>query len=443
LLGSAVSVDTGAVNLQLVGPVLYLLDVVLPVVPPKTLRSYYSSTIPIVTLVISALSDMEDRSSEGTAAVVKSAVGAIESLLLAQEFSAWKSRDELSVQHVFTGYLVVPALDPRPKVRKRILEAIKKILSNPPASPSALHPAGESTAIICFNTVQAQFNQTKKKRSKEKVLRDAKAIHSLQLLKTVASAVLWPSSSIRELVDLLLKLSSETYDNVVRLSALEVFQVVFAQAASGMDKERLLEVIEVISITRISKTKMVLFDKPAESDNPLVPSWLAVIAAGYTAYGELDPDDCLKRIPALLRQMFPFLQAGQPGVCDAVGSTLVVLAESCMSVQTSPEIRDGSFPAIAELALQGLTSRYRLAWREVFRFVGALFLSLGRHANPLFLDTITIIDALRTAEGFEGKSEAEAVIGAAVTGIGPAAVLKVLPLNLEIQRFLIFWISLI
>lgn len=135
-------------------------------------------------------------------------------------------------------------MDPRPKVRKRVLEAIKNVLINPPANPNALHPAGDGSAMICFHTVQAQFGQTKKKKSTGGE-RDAKAVHSLHLLKTVASAVSWPKSSVRELVELLLKLSSEAYEDHVRLAALEVFQVIFGQASEEMNAERLREVIEV------------------------------------------------------------------------------------------------------------------------------------------------------------------------------------------------------
>ena len=180
---------------------------------------------------------------------------------------------------------------------------------------------------------------------------------------------------------------------------------------------------------------MVLADKPDKTDVQLLPSWLAVIAVGYSAYAELASDNCLQRIPDLLRQILPFLQAESRSVREAVGETLVALAENCMSVDASPEIQDESFQAIAELAMQGLTARYQLAWREVFRFVGAIFLALRQNANPLFLDTIKIIDSMRARDGFEGKAEAEAVIGAAVTGVGPAAVLKVIPLNLEKQGY--------
>ena len=100
-----------------------------------------------------------------------------------------------------------------------------------------------------------------------------------------------------------------------------------------------------------------------------------------------------------------------------------------------PTVADGTLQAVAEIAMQGLTTRYQLAWREIFRFIGALFLGLRDRADPLFLDAIKVIEGMRGTEGFEGKAEAEVVIGAAITGVGPAAVLKVLPLNLENQGY--------
>jgi len=117
----------------------------------------------------------------------------------------------------------------------------------------------------------------------------------------------------------------------------------------------------------------------------------------------------------------------------AVGSALVALAEGCLTTTVSLEQSQEPLQEISELALQGLTTRYQLAWRDVFRFIGALFLSLRWKADPLFLDSIKIIEAMRSKEGFEGKAEAEAVIGAAIEGVGPASVLKIIPLNLERQ----------
>ena len=219
------------------------------------MRTYYSRTIPSLVAIIDTLLEAPKINSEGTAAIIKSTIGSIETLILAQDFSAWKSRDEMGVHNVFIGYLIGNGMDPRPKVRKRVLEAIKKVLMNPPANPNATHPAGDGTAMICFNIVQAQFGQAKKKKGKDGGERDAKSVHGLHLLKTVASSVSWPKSSVRELVGLLLKLSSEAYDGIVRLAALEVFQVIFGQASEGMDAEGLREVTEVVPFSEYADNR--------------------------------------------------------------------------------------------------------------------------------------------------------------------------------------------
>ena len=224
---------------------LYLLDLVLPSVPQQTLRTYYLRTVPSLVAVLDAVKGSH---TEGSTAVARSIIGAIETLLLAQGFAAWKSRGETSVLEVFTGYIIGSGTDARPKVRKRALDAVKNILENVPANPTALHPAAEESAMIAFHIVRGQFGP-KKGRGKDGPEKEVKAVHSLHLLKMVASAVSWPKTEICELVELLLQLSSESYDDNVRLSALEVFQVIFVQASDGMDATRLKEVLEVSLLT--------------------------------------------------------------------------------------------------------------------------------------------------------------------------------------------------
>jgi ribosomal RNA-processing protein 12 len=222
--------------------VVYLLDLVLPSVPPQTLRTYYLRTIPSLVTVLDAGANTH---TEGSTAVARSTIGAMETLILAQDFAAWKSSEEMSVHRVFTGYIMSSGMDVRPKVRKRALEAVKNILENVPANPGVLHPSAEASAMIAFHTVQGQFGQRKVK-AKEGSESGVKAVHSLHLLKAVVSAISWPETKVQDLVELLLKLSSELYDDIIRLSALEVFQVIFAQSSEEMDATRLKEVLEVL-----------------------------------------------------------------------------------------------------------------------------------------------------------------------------------------------------
>jgi ribosomal RNA-processing protein 12 len=225
---------------------VYLLDIVLPSVPSQTLRTYYSRTIPCLIKLLDTLSSQSGVNSEGTAAIIKSTIGVLETLIKTQEYHAWKSGEETGVQQIFSQYILAVGIDPRPKIRKRALEAIKQILSNPPTHPSTLHPVGETTAMIAFHTVQTQFGPSSKKKKTSE--RDSKAVHSLQLLKVVASCVSWPKSNMRELVELVLKLSSETYDDIIRLAALEVFQVIFSQATDELNRERLSEILNVVPL---------------------------------------------------------------------------------------------------------------------------------------------------------------------------------------------------
>jgi len=244
LLNSSISAETGEINIQLAAPVVYLIDTILEFVPLETLRTNYSHIVPSLATILENQS-AGNTHSEGTAALIRSALGALERVITAQDDPAWKSREEHSVQLVFTSYIVGYSLDPRPKVRKRALEAIKHILTNPSFGRKGPHPAAEGTAMLAFHTAQAQFGQSKKKKGRDGGERDVKAVHSLNLLKVVADSLVWPKSSIQELVEFLLNLSSENYDNVVRLTALDCFEVIFAQATEDNDSGRIRELIEV------------------------------------------------------------------------------------------------------------------------------------------------------------------------------------------------------
>ena len=244
LLSSSISAEAGEVNTQLAAPVVYLIDTILEFVPPETLRTNYSHIVPSLATILENQSTGNTH-SEGTAALIRSALGALERVLTAQDDSTWKSREEHSVQLVFTSYILGYSLDPRPKVRKRALDAIKNILTHPSVDRKGAHPAAEGTAALAFHTAQAQFGQSKKRKGRDAGERDVKAVHSLNLLKVVADSLVWPKSSIQELVEFLLNLSSENYDNVVRLTALDCFEVIFAQATEDNDTGRIREVIEV------------------------------------------------------------------------------------------------------------------------------------------------------------------------------------------------------
>lgn len=74
--------------------------------------------------------------------------------------------------------------------------------------------------------------------------------------------------------------------------------------------------------------------------------------------------------------------------------------------------------------------RYQGAWKEVFDVLSALLDKLRWRSTPLLNDAIAVIGDLRSNDGFQGKKEADEVLGRAVRAMGPDTVLSILPLNL-------------
>jgi ribosomal RNA-processing protein 12 len=123
LLARQVS-TTGIANKGTTNAVIYLLDLVTPYVPEPLLRSKFTE---ILTNLAPALTH-----PEAEAGLLRSSIGCLESLLLAQDARAWElPQSQISPRRAVAGLLTI-AVDQRPKVRKRAQEALAKVLSNPP-----------------------------------------------------------------------------------------------------------------------------------------------------------------------------------------------------------------------------------------------------------------------------------------------------------------------
>lgn len=148
LLDQAVDLETREIiDLQLSTSATYLLDLVFAYVPKKLLRSQFAE---ILTKIAPCITD-----EKAQAPLIKSAVGCLEALLIAQDAQSWNNTHNLNIspRRGLNGLLEL-SLDPRPKVRKRAQEAIRNILSNPPPFPTPEHVAAP---LIADFAVKASF----------------------------------------------------------------------------------------------------------------------------------------------------------------------------------------------------------------------------------------------------------------------------------------------
>ncbi|KAH7320892.1 NUC173 domain-containing protein [Stachybotrys elegans] len=408
--------SNGKVNVEVAAPVVYLLDVVTPYAPQPLLRSKFTQILTLLAPVL-LMQDAEP-------ILLRTSIGCLESLLVAQDSASWElSVSQISPRRAVAGLLTL-CLDHRPKVRKRSQDALKKVLKNPPPSPSLDHPAADmcaQTAMKNLEDIAAKAAQARKAK-KSSDAHDPALIHALQLAKTVAAASGgWPSKKIEPLCELLLGIA-KTGNEYMSMATFEIFEMIFKGMTDEVSSAKLPRLMEIISELR-----------PAPNDTQLVPSWLAILSRGYDVSAQLEPEETFQNLPELFSMVAQFLESNSENIRISASECLVSFMANCVPQQViiEPSIYDEKvLEKIAKSAEALLTVQYQAAWLQTFTVLGAIFDSLRWRANPIMLNVTKTLGEIRENPSFRHKKESDEVLGKAIRAMGPEAVLSVLPLNL-------------
>lgn len=423
LLSQSLSAEQGIVNKDLATSVVYLLDITTAYVPAPILRSKFSQ---ILTSLAPALS-----LPEVEAPLLRPSIGCLESLLIAQDIASWNlPHTQIGPRRATAGLLSL-SVDHRPKVRKRAQEALIKVLKEPPPSPSLDHPAADMCAESAMKTLGDSITAAGKQKkgrhdAQHRDSHEPQVIHSLQLVKTIATASGgWPSKKIEALCELLMNASRST-NEYITMGAFEVFEVIFEGMADEFSSSKLPRLLEAISEL-----------KPAQNDSQLLPPWIAVLSRGYDVSAQISPEDTFEKLPDLFNLIAGFLASPSHNIRVSASECLISFLHNCIpnSVILEPSIYDEkTLEKIARAAAELLSVKYQAAWMEVFNVCSAMFDCYKWRSSPFLTGIASTVGELRTNESFHGKKEADAVLGSAIEAMGPAAVLEILPLNIIQQK---------
>ncbi|KAJ5907701.1 hypothetical protein N7495_000383 [Penicillium taxi] len=423
LLSQSLSAEQGIVNKELATSVVYLLDLTTAYVPAPILRSKFSQ---ILTSLAPALS-----LPEVEAPLLRPSIGCLESLLIAQDGPAWNlPHTQIGPRRATAGLLSL-SVDHRPKVRKRAQEALIKVLQAPPPSPSLDHPAADMCAESAMKTLSDSIAAaTKQKKGRQDAQNrenhEPLVIHSLQLVKTIASASGgWPSKKIEALCELLMNASRST-NEYITMGAFEVFEVIFEGMADEFSSSKLPRLLDAI-------TEL----KPAQNDSQLLPPWIAVLSRGYDVSAQISPEDTFMKLPELFQLIAGFLASPSHNIRVSASECLISFLNNCIpkNVIIEPSVYDEkTLEQLARAASDLLSVKYQAAWVEVFNVCSAMFDCFKWRSSPFLVDIVSTVGELRSNESFHGKKEADIVLGSAIEAMGPEAILEILPLNIIEQK---------
>lgn len=416
LLSQSVSSSSGIVNKELATSVVYLLDLVTPHVQAPLLRSKFSQILASLAPVLTN-NDIE-------APLIRSSIGCLESLLLAQDNSAWAlPQSQIGPRRAIAGLLVL-ASDHRPKVRRRAQDALTHVLKNAPPSPSLDHPVSDMCAETALRTVNelAAASGKKKPKGYKHEEHQPGLVHALQLVKTIALASGgWPSKKIEPLCEVLMTISRSN-NEYLTMAAFEIFEVIFAGMADEISSAKLPRLMEAIAALR-----------PSQNDSQLLPPWIATMSRGYDVSAQANPEDTFQKLPELFDMISGFLASSSHNIRISASEGLISFLINCVpqSVILEPSIYDEKvLEKVARLASTLLSVKYQSAWMEVFIVLSALFSAFKWRSAGILDEVVRSVGELRGNGSFNGKKEADAVLGKAVEAMGPQNILQLLPLNL-------------
>ncbi|CAC37426.1 Ribosome biogenesis protein Rrp12 [Schizosaccharomyces pombe] len=385
------------------GHTFQLLELVIKYVPSNVLQAKFPQILSVLAPVVN--------NAETNKTVLLPYLNVLEKLLLLQDYSSWTHGNSCKTSIYI---LLFFALSNTEKTRVRSLQILANILKNPPAGPVTEHPAIKYTAFEPLRLLESLATAKKPKTPAEV----QKLNNSLVLIRVLCSSTHWPMTLVERLCRSCVLIVGQRSTNSILL----VYQIL-----DGLSKKS-VDYTDAVSLrmTLICLQKL----EPSEHDPILMVGWLKAMNTAIRAFNILDKEtakyECLHRFKAF----FTLLESESMEIRLQTATTICSVI-GCLD--TTPN----SFAVVEEIcsficdALRDI--RFRLAYPECFQIISSLCDKLGPHSDPYLIPALEVIDYLRGSEGFDGKALVDEAIGSFVRAIGPEAMLRVLPLNLELN----------
>ena len=128
-----------------------------------------------------------------------------------------------------------------------------------------------------------------------------------------------------------------------------------------------------------------------------------------------------------------FLSSTSHSIRISASECLISFLANCIPTTAilEPSVYDEKvLEKLSKGAVTLLSIKYQSAWMEVFNVLTAMFDATKWRSTPLLDEVVKIVGELRGNDSFNGKKEADIVLGKAIEAVGPEVILEILPLNL-------------
>ncbi|KNC98554.1 mRNA-binding protein RRP12 [Spizellomyces punctatus DAOM BR117] len=437
--------------------VTHILSIVFPRIPSSILRLKFDDVSRTLGGTLEAYQDEQP--------LVRSVLACFESLLSAQDHARWTT--DLTCKKLFQVLLVM-SVDGRPKVRRRALEAVKRILCRPPP-PSTHHPATLTTIDYTMGSLQEYAETVGSVSAKNRKELEQQVLHVLVFLKATLPVLAMQGGhdrtrgKLRALCETLLRLPVRSSGTGNTILTQWIFSVLEALFGTSLEKEEIFPHLDMALLDSVIRALLEM--RPYQNDATLIPAWLELIGKGFSKLAELareaernedgmmstERQYALTDFPDLLVSVFKKTfeavfgqQATKAVIVNKAAQVFSAMVRECVTETMVQEASRSDMTDDAESRLMvmiqvintGLSDiRYRSAWGGILGIAEALFDRLGSVLPQLVRGTLFNVMAFRDdpayGESFPYKEELEVALHAAVQSLGFENFVSFVPLNIE------------
>lgn len=387
-------------NEELEQPASSLLALVTPHVSPDLLRSKFDVLVAKIVPTITA--EQPDTS------VVRASIGILESILLAQPHSSWSlPLGQLGPLQTMVGLLAL-CRESRPKIRKRAVEAVGKILSNPPPSPQLEHPA----AVLCAQFVLDSLMECSKDM--------AETVHVLQMANSIIIASQWPFSKLEGLCSALLEVAQST-ENFARINAFEVLDSLFKHMDDvHYDSDKLMRVLDILQ-NLCSKL---------DADNAMLSkAWIHAFTRAACLYLRVSGN--MENMAGFIVVLVPFISSPNDEVAVVAAQNLIEIMKQLSSDFVLNTENESHLLDLCSRLFDLLHVQYHRVIPQTCDLIASFFDAVRWHVPPNSDRIVKVVGTLRDSGAPEFHPYFDRVIAAAIRALGPERIDKLLPLNLD------------